>query len=49
MKKHRIKKIKRINQLIGAIWGIKKYYFVIILVWQTNVIFLTNFFIRSKR
>jgi len=42
-------KIKRINQFIGAICGIKKY-FIIILIWQINVILiLTNFFfIRSN-
>jgi len=38
-----IKKMNNINQFIGAICGIKKYS-VIILIWQINVIYLTNFF-----
>lgn len=31
--------MKRFNQFKGAIWGIKNYYFkIIILAWQANVI-----------
>lgn len=37
-------KINRVNQLIGAIWGIKKNInLLMILAWQSNVICLTNF------
>lgn len=46
--KIRINKKYKDNQLIGAICGIKNYYYLIILAWQANVMNLTKFFIRSK-
>jgi len=32
------KKKYSLNQLRGAIWGIKNYYLIIILAWQASVI-----------
>lgn len=44
IKKIKIKVKYKDNQFIGAICGIKNYYFIIILAWQANVILLTKFF-----
>lgn len=34
--------------MVGAIWGIKKHY-IVILTWQANVIFLTSFLLPIRR